>query len=150
MKSKINVAVYKALNFSHQAVNWLHDLAENPQQRNIILVTSALTSTLLTVSTAHASSGGFAEMLDTAAEQGNSMQKSIARLSAAGGAVAIVAGLVKWYRRGNEGDHSQIKASHIVVPILAGVCLTALYFILDKAGETVGIQSSDRVAIDTL
>lgn len=150
MRSKINSAVFKVLDYSHQAVTRLQALAENPQQRNIILVTSALTSTLLTVSTAHAASGGFAEMLDTAAEQGNSMQKSVANLAAAGGVFAIGAGLVKWYRRGNEGDHSQIKASHIVVPILAGVCLSALYFILDKAGETVGIQSSDRVAIDTL
>jgi hypothetical protein len=118
------------------------DYKKFPRQRRLMLASATVTMTgLLILNAAHAE-GGLAGMVDTAAQQGESIKTSAGKLFSAMGFGGAGYGGYNWWRKGKEGDQSHIKGSQIFVPILAGAVLGATGFVMIKAGETVGIQSS--------
>ena len=146
-KYSMNIS-YNVITAAQKAGQYIVTTAKTPLQQNLLLASASLTCIILTFRSHAAMAEGFAGLMDTAAEQSEDMQKSFQNISAAAGVVAVGTGLFKWWRKSQEGDHSQIKTTHIAGPILAGVTLGALSFILSKAGETIGIADSDRIAID--
>lgn len=127
-------------------VEYVH--SRTPRERRIMLASSAITFTgLFVTSAAHADGQGIAGMVSTAAQQGDSMKTSAGKLFAAVGFGGAGYGGYNWWRKGKEGDHSQIKGGQIFIPILAGAALGATGYTMIKAGETVGIQSSSQGAM---
>ncbi|MBY9629176.1 hypothetical protein KUU78_31185 (plasmid) [Pseudomonas aeruginosa] len=119
--------------------------SRTPRERRIMLASAAMTFTGLCVATAaHADGQGIAGMVDTAAQQGDSIKTNLGKLFAVVGFGGAGYGGYNWWRKGKEGEHSQIKGGQIFVPILAGAALGATGFVMIKAGETVGIQSSSQ------
>ena len=117
--------------------------SRTPRARRIMLASAAVTFTSLCVATAaHANGQGIAGMADTAAQQGELIKTSAGKLFAAGGFVGAAYGGYNWWRKGKDGEHSQVKGSQIFVPIMAGAVLGSIGYVMIKAGETVGIQSS--------
>lgn len=122
--------------------------SRTPRERRIMMASAAMTFTGLFVATAaHAQSNGIAGMVDTAAQQGDSIKTNLGKLFAAVGFGGAGYGGYNWWRKGKEGEHSQIKGGQIFVPILAGAALGATGFVMIKAGESVGIQSSSQGAL---
>ncbi|MET3132769.1 hypothetical protein AAKU55_003049 [Oxalobacteraceae bacterium GrIS 1.11] len=122
------------------------DYAHAPRQRKLMLASAAMTAGGLFLSTAaHADAGeGIAGMLNIAATQGTSIKASLGKLFAAGGFGAAGMGSYNWWRKGKEGEQSHIKGGQIFIPILAGAALGATGFMMIKAGESVGVSSSDH------
>ena len=119
--------------------------SRTPRERRIMLVSAAATFTGLCVTTAaYADGKGLASMVEEAAQQGDSIKTNAGKMFAAGGFVGAAYGGYNWWRKGKEGEHSQIKGSQILVPILAGAVLGAIGYVMIKVGETVGIQSSSQ------
>ncbi|HHV7525240.1 TPA: DUF6750 family protein [Burkholderia orbicola] len=123
--------------------------SRTPRERRIMMASAAMTFTGLFVATAaHAqATTGIAGMVDSAAQQGDSIKTNLGKLFAAVGFGGAGYGGYNWWRKGKEGEHSQIKGGQIFVPILAGAALGATGFVMIKAGETVGIQSSSQGAL---
>lgn len=129
------------------------ECAQSPRQKRLMMASAAVTFTgLFVANAAHAAAeggatGGIAGMVDTAAVQGDSIKASLGKLFAAVGFGGAGYGGYNWWRKGKEGEQSQIKGSQIFVPLLAGAALGATGFVMIKAGETVGIQSSSQGAL---
>jgi len=122
------------------------ECAQSPRQRRLMMASAAVTFTGMFVSeAAHAAGeGGIAGMVTTAAAQGDSIKTSLGKLFAAAGFGGGGYGGYNWWRKGKEGEQSQIKAGQIFVPLLAGAVLGATGYVMIKAGESVGIQSSSQ------
>lgn len=125
------------------------EYAESPRQRRLMMASAAVTFTgLFIANAAHAQAqGGIAGMVNSAAQQGDSIKTSLGKLFAAAGFGGAGYGGYNWWRKGKEGEQSHIKGSQIFVPILAGAVLGATGYVMIKAGETVGIQSSSQGAL---
>ncbi|WP_029000919.1 DUF6750 family protein [Azohydromonas australica] len=108
----------------------------DPQQRRMVQLGAAVTLLGLAAG-AHAA--GFADMFTAAATQADSMKVSLGKMLAAGGFGAAGYGGYNWWRKGKEGENSQVKGGQIVIPFLGGAALGGTGFVLVKAGETVGI-----------
>jgi predicted transporter len=118
----------------------------SPFERRVMAISAAATFGVLALAgAAHAE--GIAEMVEKAADQGESIKESLGKIFAALGFAGAGLGGYNWWRKGKEGDHSQIKGSQIFVPILAGAALGAIGFVMIKAGETVGISGSSQGAL---
>ncbi|MEB0221337.1 DUF6750 family protein [Pseudomonas sp. AB12(2023)] len=122
---------------------WCDRIAEDPMQRRIMMGSAMVTFGALTfTSSAFADGDGFAGMASTGATQADSITTSVAKGFKAVGLIAAGYGGFNWWKKGQEGSRSDIKASNIFVPILAGAALAGTGFVMGKAGETVGIQTS--------
>ncbi len=125
------------------------ECAQSPRQRRLMMASAAVTFTgMFVAEAAHAAAetgpGGIAGMVNTAAQQGDSIKTSLGKLFAAVGFGGAGYGGYNWWRKGKEGEQSQIKAGQIFVPLLAGAALGATGYVMIKAGESVGIQSSSQ------
>ncbi|GGM26096.1 DUF6750 family protein [Pseudomonas asuensis] len=119
---------------------------QNPRERAIYKTSAAFTLVGLTLSnSAHAD--GFADMFNISAEQGDQIKESAGKLFAAAGFGGAGVGGYNWWRKGKEGEQSQIKGGQIIWPLVGGAALGATGFMLIKAGETVGIASSEQGAL---
>ncbi|HET9644743.1 MAG TPA: DUF6750 family protein [Burkholderiaceae bacterium] len=115
---------------------------EHPWQGQLMRATAGVTLLGLVAKSAHAD--GVADMVTKAADQGDVIKTNAGRLFAAGGFGGAGYGGYHWWRKGKEGEHSQIKAGQIVWPIVGGAVLGATGYVLIKAGETVGIAGSSQ------
>ncbi|ENV52035.1 hypothetical protein L292_3168 [Acinetobacter junii CIP 107470 = MTCC 11364] len=120
----------------------------NPIERRLMKASAAGTFVGLTLltSTAHADVG-IAGMIDTAAQQGDSAKSSFGKLFAAVGFILAGWGGLNWWKKSKEGENSRITGTQIWGPIVAGAVLGATGFVLIKAGETIGISSSQQGAL---
>jgi uncharacterized membrane protein YebE (DUF533 family) len=126
-------------------LNKNYEYAQSPHKQRLMMASAAVTFTGLFVATAaHADGQGIAGMIDTAAQQGDSIKTNLGKLFAVFGFGGAGYGGYNWWRKGKEGEQSHVKASQIFVPILAGAALGATGFMMVKAGETIGIQSSSQ------
>ncbi|MBR4877638.1 MAG: hypothetical protein IKU14_08005 [Rhodocyclaceae bacterium] len=89
---------------------------------------------------AHAAGEGLAGMFDTAAQQGESIKTSLGKIFTAGGFAGAGYGGYNWWRKGKEGERSQVTGGQVLVPILGGAALGATGFVLARGGETIGIN----------
>ncbi len=135
-------AVSNLMRRAHIALaNTAISCTETPQQRRWLMASYAVTCVgLFAASSAHAD--GVADMADKAAQQGDAITGSLAKLFKFGGFAGAGYGGYNWWRKGKEGEQSHVKGSQIFVPILAGAALASTGFIMGKAGETVGVQTS--------
>lgn len=122
----------------------IQECRESPLQNSIMKTSAAVTFIGLFTANAYAQTGGFAEMASQAADQGDSMKQSAAKAFGAGGFILAGWGGYNWWRKGKEGENSQIKAGQIIIPIIAGAALGSIGFVMTKGGETVGISSSSN------
>jgi hypothetical protein len=113
-----------------------------PRQRAVMLASAGVTFGALICSEA-ALAEGWAGMVEKGADQGDRIKKGAAKLLAVVGFFAGGTGAWNWYKKGSEGDRSDIKAKQIFVPIAAGAALGAVAYLLDRTGETVGISPSE-------
>lgn len=127
------------------------EYAQSPRHRRLVMASAAATfATLFVAEAAHAqTTGGIAGMAGTAATQGDSIKGSLGKLFAAVGFGGAGYGGYNWWRKGKEGEQSQIKGSQIFVPLLAGAVLGATGFVMIKAGESLGIQSTSQGQLPT-
>ncbi|UST77154.1 DUF6750 family protein [Pseudomonas siliginis] len=117
--------------------------AVDPAQRRIMLSTAAVTFGALTFCAGASADGdGFAGMLSTAGDQADSGSNSVAKILKFCGLCAAAAGGFNWWKKGKEGERSDVKATQIFVPIIAGAVLGGIGYVLGKGGETVGISTS--------
>jgi len=121
------------------------ECAEHPAQRRLMQLSAGITMLALCVGTAHAD--GIADMVSKGADQGDSIKTNAGRLMAAGGFILAGFGGYNWWRKGKEGENSQVKAGQIAWPILGGAALGATGFLLVKAGETIGISGASQGAL---
>jgi len=124
---------------------------QDPRQRRLVMASAAVTFTSLCVADiAHAQAtgaGGIAGMADVAATQGDSIKTSLGKLFAAAGFGGAGYGGYNWWRKGKEGEQSQIKGGQIFFPLVGGAVLGATGYVLIKAGESVGIGASSQGAL---
>ncbi|MRU28300.1 DUF6750 family protein [Xylella fastidiosa] len=116
-----------------------------PRERRIMMASATITFTAMffaTAAYADTKDDGLAGMFSKVTEQGESIKNNMAKFLAAAGLVCASKGGINWWKKGKEGDHSQIKGNQIFVPILAGAVMGATGYVMTKVGETVGIQSS--------
>lgn len=113
----------------------------SPRERRLMLISAGVTflGLMLVTSSAHAAGEGIAGMFDTAATQSESAKKSLATIFKFAGLGCAGYGGWNWFRKGKEGDHSQISGNQIVTPIMGGAALGATGFVLARGGETIGI-----------
>ena len=121
-------------------------LSQSPRQRQIMMSSAALTfAGLCIASAAYADDAdGLAGMVSKAAAQGDSMKSSAGKIFAAFGFVAAGWGGYNWWKKGKEGEQSRITGGQIFLPILAGAALGATGYVMSRAGESVGIQTSSQ------
>ncbi|CAG9260896.1 conserved membrane hypothetical protein [Burkholderia diffusa] len=113
----------------------------SPRERKLALASAAATfGGLCIVTSARAS--GIADMANTAADQGTAVKTALLKLVVVIGLISAAYGVWNLFKKGKEGEHSQIKAGQIFIPIIAGACIAAIGFIMQKGGETVGVNSS--------
>ncbi|NWC89970.1 DUF6750 family protein [Pseudomonas reactans] len=123
--------------------NWCEKHTAEPGQRQIMLATAAVTFTALAFSTGASAAGeGFAGMLDTGATQADSGKNSLAKIFQFLGFGGAAYGGFNWWKKGQEGARSDIKATQIFIPMLAGAGIGGIGFLMGKAGETVGMATS--------
>lgn len=115
---------------------------DHPWQDNLMRSTAVVTFLGLTAGMAHAD--GFAELASKGADQGDSIKTYAGRLFAAAGFLGASYGGYNWWRKGKEGENSQIKATQIVGPLLGGMALGATGVFLVKAGETIGVTGASQ------
>lgn len=129
------------------ALSVQHRAEKNPTERRLMKASAATTFVGLTlmVSTAHAT--GLAGMVDTGATQADSMKSSAGKIFAAFGFILAGWGGLNWWKKSKEGENSRITGTQIWGPIVAGAVLGATGFVLIKAGETIGISSSQQGAL---
>lgn len=118
---------------------------EHPRQQQVMRAVAAFTFLGLTVRSAHAD--GLADLISHTADQGDSIKTNAGRLFAAGGFCSAGYGGWHWFRKGKEGENSQIKTGQIVGPLLGGMALGATGYLLVKAGETIGVSASSQGAL---
>ncbi|MNJ39632.1 hypothetical protein D3C77_345100 [compost metagenome] len=124
-------------------VAWCDKCAADPVQRRVMLTTAAVTfGTLAFSSGASASGEGFAGMLETGANQATSGTNSLAKIFKFLGFGGAAFGGFNWWKKGQDGARSDIKATQIFVPIIAGAVIGGIGFVLGKGGETVGMDTS--------
>ncbi|AXQ51001.1 hypothetical protein DZC31_30275 (plasmid) [Stenotrophomonas rhizophila] len=122
---------------------WCEKHTADPRQRRIAVASAAFTLGALTFSTGAAADGdGFAGMLDTAGAQADSGTNSFAKILKFIGFGAAAFGGFNWWKKGQDGARSDIKASQIFMPIVAGAVIGGIGFVLGKAGETIGVSTS--------
>jgi len=120
--------------------------AQNPKQQRIMLASAGLTFTgLFASSAAHAE--GIADMFTTGGQQADTIKDALGKIFSAAGFAGAGYGGYNWWRKGKEGEQSQIKGSQIFVPILGGAALGAIGYVMIKAGESVGISASQQGVI---
>ncbi|MCU1737533.1 MULTISPECIES: DUF6750 family protein [unclassified Pseudomonas] len=123
--------------------NWCDKHTAEPAQRQIMLSTAAITFAALTFSMGASAGGeGFAGMLDTGATQADSGSNSLARIFKFLGFGGAAYGGFNWWKKGQDGARSDIKATQIFIPILAGAGIGGIGYLMGKAGETVGMATS--------
>lgn len=120
--------------------------AQSPRQRRLMMISAALTGGgLAFASAAHAdTSSGLAGLFHVGTTQAASIKTDLGVVFAALGFGGAGFGGINWIKKGREGEHSQVKAGQIYVPILAGAALGAIGFVMIKSGETVGIDGSSH------
>lgn len=124
-------------------MTWCDKHAADPAQRRIMLTTAAITFGALAFSTGAAADGeGFAGMLDTGATQADSGTNSLAKIFKFLGFGGAAYGGFNWWKKGQEGSRSDIKATQIFIPMIAGAGIGGIGFLMGKAGETVGMATS--------
>ena len=117
----------------------------NPAQRRIMMMTAGATMLGMCATSAHAD--GFADMASHGADQSDSIKTYGGRFFAGAGFLLAGYGGFNWWKKGNEGEQSQIKMRQISGPMLGGMALGATGFFLVKAGETIGVQGASQAAI---
>ncbi|MES2264677.1 MAG: hypothetical protein V4724_39770 [Pseudomonadota bacterium] len=145
----------KAGDACRRAHNYLlskqHEIAASPPQRRLMLTSALLTFGGLTlVGSAHAApSTGIASLVHTGTDQAASIKTDLGIVFAALGFGGAGYGGINWIKKGREGEHSQIKASQIFIPILAGAALGSIGFVMATAGESVGINHTTHGSVPT-
>lgn len=115
----------------------------DPREKRIMLATAAITSGALIFSTAASADGGWAGMVNTGANQADSIKNNFGKFLGLAGLFSGAVGGWNWYKKGSEGDRSDIKPKQIFGPIVAGAALGSISFILMRTGETAGISASE-------
>ncbi|MBA5690552.1 DUF6750 family protein [Rugamonas apoptosis] len=125
--------------------------ALSPRQRRLMMISAALTGGCLAVAgPAHAdTSSGLAGLFHVGTTQAASIKTDLGVVFAALGFGGAGLGGINWVKKGKEGEHSQLKAHQIYVPILAGAVLGAIGYTMIKAGETIGIDGSSHGVVPT-
>jgi hypothetical protein len=116
-------------------------IAGSPQQRSLMRISALVTfGGLAFAGSAHAApSTGVASLVNTLKDQVASVKTDLGVIFAGLGFGGAGYGGINWIKKGREGEHSQVKASQIFVPILAGAALGSMGFVMLTAGETAGI-----------
>lgn len=116
-------------------------VAGSPQQQRLMRISALLTfGGLCFTSPAHAGlTTGVASLVNTIKDQTVSVKTDLGAIFAGLGFGGAGYGGINWIKKGREGEHSQVKASQIFVPILAGAALGSMGFVMLTAGETAGI-----------
>lgn len=134
-------------NLSRQALVraqvYIEQYSVDPREKRIMLATAAITTGTLFFSTAASADGGWAGMFNTGANQADAIKTNFGKLLGLGGLISGSVGGWNWYKKGSEGDRSDIKPKQIFGPIVAGAALGSISFILMRTGETVGISASE-------
>ncbi|MHC5209011.1 DUF6750 family protein [Pseudomonas chlororaphis] len=122
---------------------WCDKHTADPVQRRIMLTTAAITFGALAFSTGASAEGeGFAGLLDKGAAQADAGTNSLAKIFKFAGFAGAVYGGFNWWKKGQDGARSDIKAGQIFIPILAGAAIGGIGFLMGKAGETIGMSTS--------
>lgn len=118
-----------------------HTVAASPQQLRLMRISAALTfGGLAFASPAHAApTTGLASLINTFKDQVASVKTDLGVIFAGLGFGGAGYGGINWIKKGREGEHSQVKAMQIFIPILAGAALGSMGFVMITAGETAGI-----------
>lgn len=152
MKQAISKSYDAVLGMTRKAhytlLNKCEEYSHSPIQRRVMMASALISfGTLMTVE-AHAQAagggGGLAGMVDTASVQGDAMKASIGKIFAAFGFAGAGYGGYNGWRKSKEGEQSQIKAMQIIGPLLGGAALGATGYVMIKAGESMGITSSQQ------
>lgn len=117
--------------------------ADSPRERKMMLATAGVVFSAMACSEAALAEDGLAGMFNKGATQAGSIQKSIAKVLGVAGFFSGGVGAWNWYKKGSEGDRSDIKPKQIFGPIAAGAALGGVAYLLDRTGETVGISPSE-------
>lgn len=134
-------------NLSRQALVraqvFIEQYSVDPREKRIMLATAAVTAGSLFFSAAASADGGWAGMFSTAANQADSAKTNFGKFLGLAGLISGSVGGWNWYKKGSEGDRSDIKPKQIFGPIVAGAALGCISFILLRTAETIGISASE-------
>ncbi len=94
----------------------------------------------LLIPAAHAATGGFAQMANTGADQASAIKDSFIIGCYAVGVFCVGLGCFNLFKKGKEGENSQVTASKILIPLLGGAALGGIGYIMQASAESAGID----------
>ncbi len=112
---------------------------DSESARLVVLMLVGATASLFLVDAAMAQ--GIGGMANTAAGQSDQVKEAAKRIFQGLGVLSGGYGAYNWFRKGKEGENSRITGGQITVPILAGAGLGAVSFMINTAGQTVGMPT---------
>lgn len=119
-----------------------HENMRSPLSRKLFAASFAFTTLGIAATRPAYADDGLAGVFSTGADQASSIKSSAGTIFMCVGIFFAAFGVKKWFDKG--GEHGQsVKAGHIYIPIIAGVGLGALGYVMKVAGETVGVSDSD-------
>lgn len=124
------------------------EIATNEKERKIMNYSASITYLflmlfpvlmLLTPNFSFAADG-FAGMASKGADQANSIQEYAKVGFYALGVLGVGYGCWNIFRKGKEGENSQITASKILIPLIGGAALGGVGYMMQTSAETVGVE----------
>lgn len=119
-----------------------HENMRSPLSRKLFAASFTVTTLGFAATRPAYADDGLAGVFSVGADQASSIKSSVGTIFVVIGIFFAGVGVKKWFDKG--GEHGQnVKAGHIYIPIIAGVFLGALGYVMRVAGETVGVSDSD-------
>ncbi len=137
--------------FLSDMVNKSSKLATNEKEQKIMSYSAQITYLFLLFApllmliipdAAHAASGGLAGMASQGAEQADSVKESMKTVFYVLGFCGVGFGCWNIFRKGKEGENSQISAAKILIPLLGGAALGGVGYMMKTSAETIGVDLS--------
>lgn len=130
-----------------------HTVAASPRQQSLMRISALVTFGGLAITGpayADTAPGGIAGMFNTFKGQVAAIKSDLGVIFAGLGFGGAGYGGINWIKKGREGEHSQIKASQIFVPILAGAALGSTGWVMLTAGDSVGITKGTHGSVPSI
>lgn len=122
-------------------------VATNEKERKIMNYSASITYMFLMLSPllmliipSLSYADGFAGMASKGADQANSIQENAKIMFYALGVCGVGYGCWNIFRKGKEGENSQISASKILIPLIGGAALGGVGYMMQTSAETVGVE----------
>jgi hypothetical protein len=136
-------------NIANKSSQLQDKIATNEKERKIMNYSASITYMFLMLlpllmliipDLSYAAEGGFAGMSSKGASQADSIKDDMKTLFYALGFGGVGYGCWNIFRKGKEGENSQITGAKILIPLIGGAALGAVGYMMQASAETIGVE----------